>query len=69
VVTVGTTVAAPTSPEAAAALDGDAVHTPDEDAHATTNPGGALEVLRPPPPEPAGVGQTDLSLVTTEAEV
>jgi hypothetical protein len=34
---MGTVVAALTSPEAAAVPDGDAVHAPDEDVHATTN--------------------------------
>jgi hypothetical protein len=38
--TVGTAVAAPTSPEAAATPDGGAVHTPYEDLHATTSTGG-----------------------------
>jgi hypothetical protein len=40
VMIVGTVVAASTSPEAAAAPDGDAVPALDEDAHAATSTGG-----------------------------
>jgi hypothetical protein len=39
-VTVGSAVAAPTSPEAATAPDGDTVNGPDEDVHSTMSTGG-----------------------------
>jgi hypothetical protein len=44
-VTVGTAVVAPSSSKAVAAPDGDVVHAPDKDVHATTNTGGLLEAM------------------------
>jgi hypothetical protein len=46
VVTMGTVVAASTSPEAAAAPDGDAVPASTEDAHSTTSTRGPLEAMQ-----------------------